>query len=103
MDFITQLREHEKTLPRMEAIVTTVDWCIAHDILANFFRQHRKEVSNMILNELDNADAIEAAKEETWEKARKEERQQVLDLIAQGLTVEQLKQALQHEYPRMVL
>jgi hypothetical protein len=57
----------------------------------------------MILNELDNADAIEAAKEETWEKAMKEERQQVLDLIAQGLTVEQLKQALQGEEPRVVL
>jgi hypothetical protein len=84
MDFITHLQEQEQTLPRMEAIVAAVDWCIAHEILADFFRRHRKEVSNMILNELTNADAIEAAKEETWEEAskatRKAARQQMLDL-----------------------
>jgi hypothetical protein len=31
MDFITHLREQEQTMPRMEAIVSTVDWCIAHE------------------------------------------------------------------------
>jgi hypothetical protein len=98
MDFITHLREQEQTMPRMEAIVAAVDWCIAHDILADFFRQHRMEVSNMILNELDNEDAIEAAKEETWEEAQ----QQVFDLIDQGLTGEQLKKALQRERLRVV-
>jgi secreted Zn-dependent insulinase-like peptidase len=107
MDFITHLREQEQTMPRMEAIVAAVDWCIAHEILADFFREHRTEVSNMILNELTNADAIEAVREETreatWEEARKEERQQVINLINQGLTVEQLKQALQREDPRVVL
>ena len=45
-------------MPRMEAVVGAVDWCIARDILADFFREHQKEVSNMILNELTNADAI---------------------------------------------
>jgi hypothetical protein len=98
MDFITRLRGQEQTISRMEAVVAAVDWCIAHDILADFFREHRMEVSNMILNELTNADAIEAAREETWEEAQ----QQVFDLIDQGLTGEQLKQALQHERLRIV-
>ena len=114
MAFITRLREQERTMPRMEAVVTALDWCIAHDILADFFREHRKEVSNMILNELTNADAIEAAKEETWEEAREVVReatwkeaseatqQQVLDLINQGLTSEQLKQVIERERLRMV-
>ena len=94
MAFITRLREHEKTMPRMEAVLATLDWCIACDILADFFREHRKEVSNMILNELTNEDALQTAREE--------ERQQAIDLINQGLTSEQLKQALLRESLRVV-
>ena len=102
MDFITRLREQERTMPRMEAVVAAVDWCIACEILADFFREHRKEVSNMILNELTNADAIEAAWEEASEATRKATWQEVFALIDQGLTGEQLKQALQRERLRMV-
>jgi hypothetical protein len=63
----------------------------------------------MILNELTNEDAIEAAKEEAWEEASKaiwqkaqqhweeERRQQMIALIDQGLSGEQLKQALLQE------
>jgi hypothetical protein len=43
-----------------EAVVSAVDCCIEQNILVDFFREHRKEVSNMILNELTNTDAIEA-------------------------------------------
>jgi hypothetical protein len=57
MDFITRMRRNERTMPRIEAVLSAVDWCIAHDRLADFFRRHRTEVSNMILNELTNADA----------------------------------------------
>jgi hypothetical protein len=124
--FITRFRENEKTMPRVRAVLAAVDWCIGQDILADFLRAHRKEVSNMILNELTNEDAIEAVREETWEKARKEvwkkaskeireevrketwdeaseaARKQVLELIDKGLTREQLKQALLRERPRVV-
>jgi hypothetical protein len=102
MDFITHLREQEQTMPRMEAIVAAVDWCIAHEILADFFREHRMEVSNMILNELTNEDALQAVREETWEEASKATQQQVFDLIDQGLSGEQLKKALQRERLRVV-
>jgi hypothetical protein len=68
----------------------------------------------MILNELTNADAIEAVREETWEKASEatwekasevtweKAQQQVFDLVDQGLTGEQLKQALQRVHLRVV-
>jgi hypothetical protein len=68
----------------------------------------------MILNELTNADAIEAVREETWEEASKatwkkaseatweETQQQVFALIDQGLTGEQFKQAFQRERLRLV-
>jgi hypothetical protein len=138
MDFITRLREQERTMPRVEAVLAALDWCVSREILADFFREHRTEVSNMILNELTNADAIEAVREETreatweeaskaiWEEARQhweeaskvvreetskvvreetskavreEERRQMFELIDQGLTGEQLKQALLREVP----
>jgi hypothetical protein len=114
MAFITRLRGNEKTMPRLQAVLEAVDWCIAQDILADFFRAHRKEVSNMILNELTNEDAIEAAREETreetweeaWEEASEETSEantkQVLSLIDKGLTIEQLKQALQRDRLRVV-
>jgi hypothetical protein len=49
----------------------------------------------MTLNELTNADAIEVVREEAREVVWEATRQQILDLIDQGLTSEQLKQALQ--------
>jgi hypothetical protein len=110
MDFITRLREQERIMPRMEAVLAALDWCIAHDILADFFREHRKEVSNMILNELTNEDAIEAVKEETWKEAREatwgeawqEAQKRILALVKEGLTGEQLEQAIERERLRMV-
>jgi hypothetical protein len=72
----------------------------------------------MILNELSNADAIEAAKEETWEKASKAAwqeaskvvseatweaaQQQILALVQQGLSGAQLEQAIQRERLRVL-
>jgi hypothetical protein len=72
----------------------------------------------MILNELTNADAIEAVREETREETREvtwkeaseatrqatweETQQQVFALIDQGLTGEQFKQAFQRERLRVV-
>jgi hypothetical protein len=56
----------------------------------------------MILNELTNEDAIEAAREETWQKASEATRQEVFALIDKGLTGEQLKKALQSERSRVV-
>ena len=87
---------------------------IARNILADFFREHRKEVSNMILNELTNADAIEAVREETWEatwneawekasEATWEEAQKrIIALVQKGLTGAQLEQAIRSERPYVV-
>jgi hypothetical protein len=127
--FIARLREQEKTLPRTEAVLAVVDWCIAHGILADFFRKHRKEVSNMILNELTNEDALQAVREEErqhweeerqhweeaqqqWEEAQQqweeerqhweEERQRIRTLVQQGLSGAQLEQAIERIAPPAV-
>jgi hypothetical protein len=79
----------------------------------------------MILNELTNADAIEGVREEAWDEAWDEAwkkasevvreatwkeaseawqatQQQVLDLIDQGMTGEQLKQAIERGHLHVV-
>jgi hypothetical protein len=100
--FFTRLWENEQRMPRVRAVLAAVDWCIAHDMLADFFRLHRKEVSNMILNELTNDDAIEAAREEaseaTWDEAQKNwaaAQQRMLALVKKGYTLEQAIQSEQ--------
>jgi hypothetical protein len=85
-------------MPREQAVLAAVDWCIAQDMLADFFRAHRKEVCNMILNELTIDDAIEAAVEEAVEEAQK----RMFALIDKGFTGERLKQALQKERSSVV-
>jgi hypothetical protein len=105
--FITLFNENEKTMTSKRAILAAADWCIDHDILADFLRAHYREVSNMILNELTNKDAIEAAREEavevttkkvgeaTREATWKEAEEQMFALMDKGYTKEQIKQTLQ--------
>jgi hypothetical protein len=91
--FVTRFRDIKKRMPREQAILATVDWCIAHNILADFLRAHHKEVSNMTLNELTIDDALEAVREETWEEAQK----RVIALVKKGYTGERLEQAILSE------
>ena len=72
----------------------------------------------MILNELTNEDAIEAVREETWKEAREATwgeawkaaseatwqaaQKRILALVKEGLTGEQLEQAIERERLRMV-
>jgi hypothetical protein len=99
---INRFRENMKTMPDdRQAALEAVDWCIANDVLADFCREHRKELDSMLLNELTNEAAIEAAveetREETWKEAWKEASEATLDevfaLIDQGLSGEKLKRA----------
>jgi hypothetical protein len=68
----------------------------------------------MTLNELTNADAIEGVREEAsevawkkasevaWKEASEATQQQVFALIDQGLTGEQLKQAIERKHLHVV-
>ena len=91
---------------KKEAIEETVKYCLKYGILNEFLEKHGSEVLNMLLTEWNMEDCIavrcEEAREEAWEKARvevraetqAEEKQRFLELLDQGLTIEEIKKRL---------
>ena len=63
-----------KDRPLKEAIEEAVDYCIAHNILADILRANKAEVTNMCLEEYDEAFHIASEKEISFEEGRLEER-----------------------------
>jgi hypothetical protein len=86
-EFVARVRENEKALPRDQAVTEAVRRCIKDGILAEFLEEHGSEVVNMLLEEWNWDEAKEVWREEAVEK----ERNQILELIDQGYTAEQLK------------
>jgi hypothetical protein len=68
--FIERVREEKKSGKSLEdSIPAALDYCIGADILKDFFKERRKGVKKMILNELTNEYALEAVREDTWKEA----------------------------------
>jgi hypothetical protein len=74
-----------------EAIKAAIKYCSRHDILTQFLEIHGSEVLNMILEEWNTEDAIAFAREEGREDGLEEGREEVMELLAQGLTPEEIK------------
>lgn len=78
IDWNMNVFEHQSTynpnMPLRETIEEAVDYCIAHDILADILRANKAEVTNMCLEEYDEAFHIASEKEISFEEGRLEER-----------------------------
>lgn len=73
--FVAEVRKRTtQSRPLREAIEEAVDYCIAHDILADILRANKAEVTNMCLEEYDEAFHIASEKEISFEEGRLEER-----------------------------
>jgi len=122
--FIAKVREYEKKKPLEEAIKSAVEYCIKKDILADYFKKNAQEVIKMLTIEYSLEDAIADAREDGMERGRiegieegiekgmqkgriegiekgkkegKEEGQKyVLELMAQGLTYEEIKKKIEN-------
>jgi hypothetical protein len=103
---------------KREAMKKAIRWCIGEGILKPFLETHGSEVVNMLMTEWNLEDALVVEREEGMEeglakglaKGRKEglakgrkkgreegrdiERQQVLELLDQGISLEELKRRL---------
>ena len=89
-----------------EAIRETVKYCQKHDILSEFLEKNAREVSNMLLTEWNMDDAIAVTREEALEEGlergrvegrqyeREESRNYFLELINQGLSLDEIKARL---------
>jgi hypothetical protein len=106
-EFVAQVRENQKTGISLEAAVTeAVRRCIRDGILAPFLEEHGAEVMDMLLKEWDWDMAKEVWQEEAMEKGMEmgvemgveKDRNQILELIDQGYTVEQLKAKLTEDF-----
>ena len=118
--FIAKVREYEKKYPRKkleEAIKAAIRYCIKNDIFCRykaclvFTKQNSSEVVNMLMTEHNVKDAIEVAREEGiekgiergiekgiekgMEKGMEKTKNYVLDLMAQGLSYEEIKKKIE--------
>ena len=80
-----------------KAAKSAINYCIKNNILKDYLEAHASEVLNMLLGAWNQEEALEVAREEGLEDGREEERHYVLELINQGLTMEEIKERLQKE------
>jgi hypothetical protein len=97
-EFVARVRENEKAMPRDQAVTEAVRRCIRDGILAGFLEEHGSEVMNMLLEEWNWEEAKEVwreeALEEGMERGAQKERNQILEMIKQGYTAEQIEAKL---------
>ena len=89
--FTAKAREYEKEHMREEALRLAVAYCIENGIMTDYFRHNASEVANMFMTEYSIEDAIEVAHEEGKEKGQS----YVLELMAQGLSYEEIKRKIE--------
>jgi hypothetical protein len=106
--FIARVREYKRTMPLEEAMKKAIKYCTGQNILSGFLTKHSTEVINMLLTEWNIDDAKEVWQEEAWEEGMEKgvekgveiERGNILNLIRQGYTLEQIEQTLASGYPQ---
>ena len=70
--FINKVRENGKVMPREEAMNAAVEYCVKNNILKSFLEKHSSEVSNMLLTEWNNEEAVIVSREEGKAEGREE-------------------------------
>jgi predicted transposase/invertase (TIGR01784 family) len=86
--FVGKVREYVKTIPgEKAAFKKAINDCIEQDILREFLKLHSSEVLNMLLEEWNLEDALEAEREEAWEEGRADKAGEVAkNLLALGVS-----------------
>jgi len=101
--FISKVREfQEEGLSMEDAVKKAVPYCRKHDILKELLEKHAKEIMSMLTTEWNWDTAKKVWQEEAREegigvglaKGREEDRLHFLELINQGLTIEEIKDKL---------
>ena len=94
--FVGKVREFEKEgYDREESMRKAVVYCCNHDILKELLEKNSSEVLNMLMTEWNWDDA----KQVWFEEGREKEREYFLRLLDQGLSVDEIKQHLEHNAP----
>ena len=76
--FVQCVREYIQSEPSVEdALEKAIDTCITQDVLADFLKKHRAEVTNMILTTYDKDLYEKTLKEDAREEGREEGRAEI--------------------------
>ena len=92
--FVAKVREYEKKYPLEEAIKSAVEYCVKKGILIDYFKQNSSEEVSMNFIKYDEKLAIKVAREEAMEKGIEKGQSYILELVAQGLTYEEIKKKI---------
>jgi len=101
--FINKIREYQARGLALEDLITPViEYCIRNDILKDYLEAHASEVINMLTAEYDREmdiavnrrEAKEEGREEGLEEGMEKGRQYFLELLNQGLSVDEIKERL---------
>jgi hypothetical protein len=92
--FMGKVRENRATMTLEEAMKAAIRYCLEQGILSGFLREHSTEVINMLLTEWNLDDAREVWQEEAREEGREEGQKNILELMRQGYTAEQIEALL---------
>jgi hypothetical protein len=95
---IGKVREYQKEgLSLEKAVLSAVKYCIEHNKLKDFLEKHSSEVHNMLLEEYDPKEEMEALREEAWEYGLEAGLEQGMttaarNALAKGLSVETVQE-----------
>ena len=93
--FIAKIYAYLEEFENLEdAVKEAVKYCEKYGILIEFLEIYGSEVLNMILTEWNTEDAIAFAREEGIDIGIEKRNQYVLELLDQGLTIEEIKERL---------
>ncbi|MCL1911985.1 MAG: Rpn family recombination-promoting nuclease/putative transposase [Leptospirales bacterium] len=94
--FVAKVREYEKKRPLEKAVKSAVEYCVKKGILADYFKQNTSEEANMnYFLKYDEKVAMKVAREEGMERGMKKVQNYVLELMAQGLSYEEIKKKIE--------
>jgi len=80
--FVEQVRIFHRKFRNLEkAIKHAIDYCIAHNIMADVLRENRGGVEKMLLTEFDMKEYVRAEKRESVEEGREEGEERLATLI----------------------
>ena len=74
--FVNQVREFAKEVPIAEAVENAIDYCIAHNILADFLSKNRVEAIEMCIFEFNEEKFLKSEREWAREEGREEGRKE---------------------------
>lgn len=104
--FIAKIKEFNKNLPLEESVKAAIKYCIENDILKQFLKNHSSEVINMLTDDLSVEEIVAVRSKEAWEdghqegledgreEAHTEARKYFIELLDQGLSINEIKQRL---------